>query len=169
MRHVYMKLTTKNEMWPTGIRTFTFTHPTDVLNRPVTQGSLFCLPSFGLVKSCQTLWGLENLARDSMSTGRVCVWMYQTTGLSRSRGSGSPKLMTRAQKTRKLLPSPSSLCLPHDRPMNRRRGAEARSNNFIWKGGRPRRWQTSVSEKPSYVGLDASFFYRIREGEAIRK
>ena len=38
------------------------------------------------------------------------------------------------------------LCLPHDRPTNWRWGVEARNIDFIWKAGRLRRWQTSVSE-----------------------
>ena len=32
--------------------------------------------------------------------------------------------------------------------------------DFTRKAGRRRRWQTSVSEKPSYRGLDASFFFK---------
>ena len=68
-----------------------------------------------------------------------------------------------------VLPRPSSLCLPHDGPMNWRRGGEAKEYDFIRKASRLRRRQTSVSEKPSYLGLDASFFYRIREGDALRK
>ena len=37
--------------------------------------------------------------------------------------------------------------------------------NFIWKTGRPRTMQTNVAEKPSCWGLDARFFYRVRERE----
>ena len=44
-----------------------------------------------------------------------------------------------------------------------------KEHDFIRKAGRLRRWQTSVSEEPSYQGLLASLFYRIREGEAVRK
>ena len=48
--------------------------------------------------------------------------------------------------TLQVLSSPSSLCSRHDRPINWRRGAEARNNNFIQKVGRPRRWPTNVSK-----------------------
>ena len=41
--------------------------------------------------------------------------------------------------------------------------------DFIWKTGRARRWQSRVPEKPSYRGLDASFFYRIRQGSKVKR
>ena len=63
-----------------------------------------------------------------------------------------------------VLPSPSSLRSPHDRPINPRRGVEARNSDFIQKANRPRRWQTRFPEKPSYQGVDASFFYRTERG-----
>ena len=67
-----MRLATK--MWPTRMQTFTFTHPTEVLNHPVTQAALFCLPELGQ-------WGLGRCVEpgklSSVSTGqgsgRVCV------------------------------------------------------------------------------------------------
>ena len=67
-----MRLAAK--MWPTGIQTFTFTHPTEVLNHPVTQAALLCLPELGQ-------WGLGRCVEpeklSSVSTGqgsgRVCV------------------------------------------------------------------------------------------------
>ena len=39
-----------------------------------------------------------------------------------------------------LLPSPSSLCLPHNRPINQRRGAEARNTTLL---GKPADWEDS--------------------------
>lgn len=95
-----MRLATK--MWPTRIQTFTFTHPTEALNHPVTQAALFCLPELGQ-------WGLGRCVEpgkvSSVSTGqgsrRVCVWMCQTTGLSHGVDSESPTAVTRAQETHK--------------------------------------------------------------------
>ena len=63
-----------------------------------------------------------------------------------------------------MLPSPSSLCWPHDRPINQETRCWSKEYDFIQKAGRPRRWQTNASTKPSYRGLDASFFYRTEKG-----
>ena len=37
------------------------------------------------------------------------------------------------EKKERVLPSPSSLCLLHDRPINQRRGAEARNTTLFRK------------------------------------
>ena len=63
-----------------------------------------------------------------------------------------------------LLPSPSSLYLLHDRPVNQETRCWGKEYDFILKAGRQKRWQTSVSKEPSYWGLDASFFYRTERG-----
>ena len=63
-----------------------------------------------------------------------------------------------------LLPSPSSTCLPNNRPIIRRWGVESRNSKFVWKAWHQRRWQTRVYTVPFHQGLDASFFYRIEGG-----
>ena len=68
-----------------------------------------------------------------------------------------------------VLPSPSLLCSPHDRPTNQRRGAEARKTTSL---GKPADGEDGrlVSLKNHLIGgLVASFFYRIREGEVVRE
>ena len=57
-----------------------------------------------------------------------------------------------------LLPSPSSLCLPRGRPMNWRRGAEARNTTLFRKLADLEDCRLVISDKASYLGLDASFF-----------
>ena len=52
--------------------------------------------------------------------------------------------------------------LPCPRPVNRETRCRGKEYNF--SESRPRRWQTNVSKKPSYRGLDASFFYRTERG-----
>ena len=45
-----------------------------------------------------------------------------------------------------LLPSSSLLCLPHKAGKSYRQYVKAKNNDFIWKPGRLRRWQTNVSK-----------------------
>ena len=46
---------------------------------------------------------------------------------------GASRQHTPASTTPVMLPSPSSLCSTHDRPMNRRRGVEARKTTLFGK------------------------------------
>ena len=62
-----------------------------------------------------------------------------------------------------VLPSPLPLLAAPQANESEMR-CRGREYDFIRKAGR-----LGSPQKPSYRGLDASFFYRIREGEAVRK
>ena len=87
--------------------------------------------------------------------------------------ASSPKVLQNLPQAQALysgglrtLLSPNSLCLPQDRPMNR--GVETRNMPLIRKPA-DREDGRLMSQNDHLSGLDASFFYRIREGEAVRK
>ena len=61
----------------------------------------------------------------------------------------------------KRLSSSSSSCLPHNRPIIKRWGAETRNSDFIWKARRLKRWWTSVLE---YHLTRVWIFYRTEKG-----
>lgn len=50
------------------------------------------------------------------------------------------------QKTMKVLPKPSSLCSPHDRPVSWEKRCWSKEYECIWKANRSKRWQISVSK-----------------------
>jgi len=68
--------------------------------------------------------------------------------------------MNLVKRYKLLFLSPSSLCSPHDRPMNLRDKVLRQGRDFNWGAGRLRRWQANASKSPSYWGQDARFFYR---------
>ena len=59
-----------------------------------------------------------------------------------------------------MLPSPSSLCLLHDRPRNPRDKMFRQGRDFNEGTRRQRRWQVRNSKLLSYWGLDVRLFYR---------
>ena len=59
-----------------------------------------------------------------------------------------------------LLLSSSSLCSPHDRPMNTRDKVLRQGRDFNLRTGRPRIWQSRTSKLPLNWSLDARLFYR---------
>ena len=67
-----------------------------------------------------------------------------------------------------LLPSPSSLCSLYNRPVNWRRGVEARNITLFGKPADREDGGLGSPKKPFYRGLDASFFSRIREGGKVK-
>ena len=77
------------------------------------------------------------------------AWWATVYGVAQSR--------TRLQR----LSSSSSSCLPHNRPIIKRWGAETRNSDFIWKARRLKRWWTSVLE---YHLTRVWIFYRTEKG-----
>ena len=83
------------------------------------------------------------------------------SGLSLRPGA-HPWRLSFSLPTPTLLPTPSSLCSPRDRSINRETRCWGKEGDFIRKASSLRRWRTRVPKIPSYRGLDASSFYRIR-------
>ena len=60
-----------------------------------------------------------------------------------------------------MLPSPSSCCLPQDRPISQETSCGARNSDFTWKASRQRRWQTGVSRnRLTWVRIWVSFILK---------
>ena len=62
---------------------------------------------------------------------------------ARAPHQGKPR---RTEALASLLPSASSLCSPHDRPMNPRDKVPSQGRDFNRGADRPRRWQASTSK-----------------------
>ena len=126
-----------------------------------------------LVEVCRFLastakcWGSRCCFRELWREDPQDKWSWQMLGPRADipqREPASHKQQGSQLAQPNLLPSPSSLCLPHNWPINREARCWGKEYDFIRKVGRPRRWRTRVPKKPSYQGLDANFFYRTQRG-----
>ena len=69
-----------------------------------------------------------------------------------------------------LIPSPSSCCLLHNRPINWEMTCWGRNRNLICKASRPRRWWTRVPKNHlPWVRIQASFILKEEAGISYSK
>ena len=79
---------------------------------------------------------------------------------------GKVKMEINRKKTWNMLPSLTSYCSPHNRPVIERWVAGARKSDFIQKASKPRRWWTRVPKNHlAWVRIQAPF---ILEGEGVK-
>ena len=125
--------------------------------RATEEGSCLVSPQMipDLALCWEMSWTISTPAGDALS-----IWqgppriIFLSTYTSASRPTHNSRL-------KPLLSSPSSLCSLHDKSMNPREETLKQETQFYSES------QTNVLKWPSCWDLDAKFFYRVREREAM--